>query len=103
MSDKNNADPFKFEDQIDEANWEMLKDHHTRGAVFLVDNSLDLVTVATAVAKDSVELVKTWLNSEKLRSLNEQEIAIWEAMPKEKVIKFLIVQPYVLVQKVLKN
>lgn len=98
-----NQDPYKFLEQVDEASWELLKQHHERGAVFIADESLDLIDVATAVAKDSVDEVQSWLSSKLLRPLKDEEVSVWEKMPKEKVVKFLIVQPYVIVKKIFKN
>lgn len=104
MSQKQDTnDPYNFTGQLDEASWDLLKQHHERGAVFLLDESLDLVEVATAIAKDSFELVKGWLDAKKLRPLSSQEVENWEKMPNEKVVKFLIVQPYVIIKKILKN
>lgn len=104
MTDKTNSqDPFKFSDQVDQASWELLKQHYDRGGVFLVDDSLDIVDVANAIATDSVDLVKGWLESELLRPLKVEEAQEWEKMPNEKVVNFLIVQPYVIVKKILKN
>jgi hypothetical protein len=93
-------DPFEFAEQIDEASWDMLKPHHERGAVFMLSDQLNLVEVATAIAKDDVGKVKSWLESKEMRQISEEEVELWEKMDREKIVNFLIVQPYVIIQKI---
>lgn len=85
----------KLKDDIDKASWEMLKIHHERGAVFVVDSKLDLIDVGAAIAVDEVNTVKIWLDNKQFTKLEEIPT---EEDQKERKIKFLIVQPYVLIQ-----
>lgn len=98
MTETKKNDPFDFTNQIDKASWDMLKDHHDRGAVFLVDHKLDIVNVATAIAKDELSQVKLWLDANQLSQVSEEQIKEWESTPSKKVVNFLIVQPYVIIQ-----
>jgi hypothetical protein len=94
MADKE-ALKTKLKDDIEKASWEMLKDHHERGAVFLVDPALDLTDVGACIALDDVNMIKIWLDNgqfTKLESIPENDDQ------KKRDIKFLIIQPYVLIQ-----
>lgn len=86
----------KFESEIEECDWDMLRPHHERGAVFIVTENLDLVSVATALAEDNVSQVKIWLDNKDFYKLEETKEL--ENEPFKKFAKFLIVQPYVLVK-----
>lgn len=94
MADKE-ALKVKLKDDIDKASWDMLKVHHERGAVFVVDSNLELVDVGASIALDEVNTIKIWLDNGKFKKLDE--------MPEDvdmfvRDIKFLIIQPYVLIQ-----
>jgi len=86
----------KLTNDIDEAKWELIKDHHDRGSAFLVDDSLDLVAVGVAMAKDQVEYIRTWLSEEKILQPTEELITTWKEA--DVYFRYLIVQPYVLIQ-----
>jgi hypothetical protein len=89
---------FDFQNEIDDANWDMLEPHAKRGALFLVDADLKLDIVAKAVAEDKVEMVKLWLDSEKLKQADEKQQDDWSKDSTKMIFQFVIVQPYVLVQ-----
>lgn len=103
MNKSNNNDPYGFTDQLDEASWDMLEDHHKRGALFLVDQQLDIVTVATAIARDDLGQVKVWLDADQVSKPSDEQVELWKETPKKKVVQFLIVQPYVIVQSLEKT
>lgn len=88
----------KFLKELDSADWNLLKDHFKREALFIVDQDLDLAQVALAIAEDSVKLVKDWLGSNKIRKVEAEETKLWEASPNQFFCHFLIVQPYVLIK-----
>ena len=85
----------KLKDDIDQASWEMLKVHHERGAVFIVDKALKLIDVGAAIAVDEVNTVKIWLDNGQFKKLEEIPSGVDE---KIRDIDFLIVQPYVLIK-----
>ncbi|MFO0546839.1 MAG: DUF2288 family protein [Polyangiaceae bacterium] len=71
--------------------------HIARDAVFVVRADLDLVDCGVAVAQDSVEIVRGWIEGGKLRKPSVAERASW---PLETGRRWLaiVVQPFVLVQ-----
>lgn len=89
---------FDFRDEIDKASWVMLKDHHKRGAVFIVDKELDLSTVAKAVSKDEVGQVKIWLDNGQFKKLEDEQTTNFSENPLDYIVNFIIVRPYVLIQ-----
>lgn len=86
----------KLTNDVDEAKWELIKDHHERGAAFLVDDSLDLVAVGVAMAKDQVEYIRNWLEEGKILQPTEELISAWKEV--DVYFRYLIIQPYVLFQ-----
>ena len=90
----------KFETEIENADWAMLKEHHQRGALFLVDEPLDFIDVAIALAEDNLENVKKWQGARSLRSASDIEISEWEKDPYEFILKFVIVQPFIIATKI---
>lgn len=85
----------KLKDDIDKASWDMLKVHHERGAVFIVDSNLELVDVGASIALDEVNIIKIWLDNEQFKKLDEipENVDMFV-----RDINFLIIQPYVLIQ-----
>lgn len=84
--------------QIDEADWSMLKVHHENGTVFIVKDNLELVDAAAAVAADKIDFVKIWLDNGELYRPSESDIEKFSKEEFKKMCKFIIVQPYVLIQ-----
>ena len=99
MSEQDGNDEFNFEDQLIEADWSMLEPHHKRGGLFVIAQELDLKEVARSVANDEIEKVKEWLEKGDFRHPTEAEIETWSADNYRKFAIFVIVQPYVLIQK----
>jgi hypothetical protein len=90
----------KLAEEIDTCDWSLLDPHFKRGAVFIVDESLNLAEVGVNVANDEVEIIKDYLSNEQLRKPSDEEVKNWEEKPHEKMAQFLIVQPYVLIKKI---
>ena len=88
----------KFRSEIEQADWNGLKNHHERGALFLVDGDLDLYDVACSIALDEVGPVKAWIQQELLRQPDFEEVKLWESDEYRKLGSFLILQPYVILQ-----
>ncbi len=88
----------KVEGQIDLASWTMLSEHNERGAVVIVHPDIDLVEVAVEVAQDNVTSVQGWLDSGMIFKPEESQVQAFNTQP-ERQFKFIIVQPYVLVQE----
>lgn len=93
------SDPdFNFENEIQKASWELLKPHHTRGALFFIDPKYKLADVADWVAKDNVMQIKILIDNNEMKRATEEEIKDWDENSSGDHSKFVIVQPYVLAQ-----
>jgi len=88
----------KLKTEVETADWDMLRIHHERQAVFLVDQSIELLDVAVAVAQDNSQLVSMWLTDKKLARPEEELVSEFEKDDYKKIFDFVIIQPYVLVQ-----
>lgn len=96
MSDLKAIEEFKNE--IDQADWSILKDHYKRGALFIISPKLKLEEVANALARDYSQIVKIWLDDKDLRIVDKAMAQSFEKNEFEKMAKFLIVQPYVIIE-----
>lgn len=89
---------FDFSNEIQKGRWELLEPHHKRGAVFVVNDPLDLQTVGHAIATDKVNIVKIWLDNGEFKKLEDEDLGDYVNTPFENCCDFLIVQPYVLIK-----
>lgn len=88
----------KFKSEVDQADWEMLRPHYERGALFKVDPSVDLFVVAAAMGLDDVEVVKDYLDQGKIKKADEADEVNFSADKNKFFANFVVVQPYVLFQ-----
>ncbi|MFZ9001699.1 MAG: DUF2288 family protein [Bacteriovoracaceae bacterium] len=88
----------KLVTEIETCDWSMLSIHNKRDAIVIVESSIELVDAAVALATDDVSLVKSWQDTAQIRRPRPEEIEAWEKSPNEKLAKFLIIQPFVLIQ-----
>jgi hypothetical protein len=74
-----------------------LSAHIERGVVLVVDDALDLVNVAVAVASDDAQAVTTWIEQARMAHPSPNQVEVWRV---ENSLQFrvVIVRPYVLVQ-----
>lgn len=89
----------KLEAEIDSACWDMLLEHHERGAVFIISDKLELTKVGAALATDDTSLVSVWLGNKDMEKVSSDLALDFEKDLKSKIFNFLIIQPYVLIQK----
>lgn len=89
-----------LEKEKQEVSWDALNDHHKREAVFLVSPELDLTDVATKIAIDDVEAIRTWMKDALLKKPSGDEILEFQN-DDELSFNFIIVQPYILVQELI--
>lgn len=82
--------------------WNWLKPHIARDAVVFVDPNLDLVDVGVALTNDNVQSVQRWIGEQLITKPTKQQLADWGVSGPNNRLRSLIVQPYVLVQEVLK-
>jgi hypothetical protein len=88
----------EFKNEIEQADWAALKDHQKRGALFIIDKNLKLEEVANAFARDFSSIVKIWLDSKEIQIVDEKMADDFAENEFEELARFLIVQPYVLMQ-----
>ncbi|NJL47175.1 MAG: DUF2288 domain-containing protein [Leptolyngbyaceae cyanobacterium SM2_5_2] len=88
---------LELADMVGPAEWRWLSPHAERGAVVLVDESLDLAEVGVAIATDNVATVNRWIAEALITKPSSLQLEIWEQTAGKR-FQSLIVQPYVLVQ-----
>lgn len=87
----------RLESERLEVEWDALRPHLARGGLVLVASGLPLVKAALAVSLDLAPDVRGWLQDGQLRRLSEADTADWSDDAR---FAFLIVQPFVLIQRV---
>lgn len=87
----------ELEEMVAPADWAWISPHANRGAVVVVDQSLDLAEVGVAIASDNVKQVDHWIAEALLTKPSPFQLEIWDQTAK-KQFQSLIVQPFVLVQ-----
>jgi hypothetical protein len=85
--------------EIHRVDWKPLAPHAKRGGLVLVACELDLIDVGAAVAGDDGQQVEKWMEARQLRRPTEVELEAWRDESGER-FSVLIIQPYVLVQRV---
>ena len=93
----------KLSEELEICSWSILKEHHSRNVVFVINEELDLVEVAISLALDEVDKVKTWKDAGDFREPDSYEIKKWNEDPDKKIATFIIVQPFVLIQKMVQQ
>lgn len=93
------SDPdFDFTNEIQKASWQILEPHHRRGGLFAISDKLDLAVVAEALATDKANQVKIWLDNGDFKKVEDEDTTGFSMDSDEDIAKFIIVQPYVLIQ-----
>src|SRR5690606_9344104 len=92
----------ELQDSLEEAQWEWLKPHLEKGTLLNIAFNMDLVEVSYRIAKDDVEYIKKLMNGNFLRRPTLAQIEKWDKLPAKK-FRFIIVQPYVLIQEILEK
>ena len=85
----------KIEKDIMTGPWSHLLAHHKRNCLFLVSPPVDLVTAAESVAADQTKVVMAWLQSGHFMRPTDELVENWSP---DQTFKFVIVQPFVLVE-----
>ena len=88
----------KLTKELETVEWAAIVPHFERGGVVEIDQSLNLVDVGIAMANDNSEIVSAWLKDGLMTQPDEAKTQIWKS--EKTTFQFLIVQPYVLIQKV---
>jgi len=88
----------KLTRQLDDVDWSGLREHVARDGIILCSAELDLVETAIAVAEDRSEWVSAQVSAGLIGKPTKEQLSGFEANP-ETLFRFLIVQPFVLVQQ----
>lgn len=88
---------YELSEMVAPADWAWISPHANRGAVVVVDQSLDLVEVGVAIATDNTFAVNHWIAEALITKPSPLQLEIWDQTAKKK-FQSLIVQPFVLVQ-----
>ena len=88
----------KLKTEVEECDWSMLDKHLEKEAVIIASPEIDLLSVGLALAQDDAESVKAWQGSNALRKPNKDDIDAWKKDPYKKFAKFIIIQPFVIIQ-----
>lgn len=88
----------KFKSEVDQADWEMLRPHYERGALFRVSENVDIFEVAASLALDDVHAVKGYLELNQIRKADESDYRQYIKDKNKFFANFIVVQPYVLFQ-----
>jgi hypothetical protein len=89
----------QLEKSIDSATWEWLTPHHERDVIIWVDQSIDLLEVAMAIAQDQTQSVQHWIAEQVIAKPSEAQKSRWSNADADLQFSALIVQPYVLIQE----
>ena len=98
MSDTKKPETEPLESTLGPAEWSILRPHSQRGALFVVSPTLDLMTVARAVAGDDTARVSAWLASGKLTRPTPEQLTSWDSTP-SRTFESIVVAPYVLMRE----
>jgi hypothetical protein len=88
----------RLEAEVMEVEWEALKPHQARDALIYVSPAVPLVKVAMAVHLDFAADVQAWMADGAVSKVREDLAAAWQD---DLRFRFLIVQPFVLIQPIL--
>ena len=77
--------------------WTELQRHFARGAVIVVQEGLDLLAVAEAMARDETARLRDWLAAGQVRRVDDALARQWA--PANPAFRAVVVAPWVLVQE----
>lgn len=83
-------------EELANSQWSDIAPHAKRDAVIVVNESLDLVDVGTAIASDNIQLVQRWISEDLIYKPSVEQLSNWNNSP-EQQFSTLIVQPFVLI------
>lgn len=77
--------------------WRELQRFFASGHAIAVDNSLDLIYVATQITKDNAEQIKVWMDAALVDAVKDSQAKTW--YEQDTVVWALVIKPWVLVQQ----
>lgn len=76
--------------------WHELQRFFASGNAIAVDESLDLIYVATEITKDNAAQVKSWMDAGLVDAVNDSQAQTW--YEQDVTVWALVIKPWVLVQ-----
>ncbi len=76
--------------------WNELQRFFASGNAIAVDESLDLIHVATEITKDNATQIKAWMDAGLVDAVKDSQAQIW--YEEDALVWALVVKPWVLVQ-----
>ena len=77
--------------------WRELQRFFASGHAIAVDNSLDLIYVATQITKDNADQIKAWMESGLVDAVKDSQAKMW--YEEDTLVWALVIKPWVLVQQ----
>jgi len=87
----------KIDQETAQIPWSSLQRFFAQGTAIWVDQGLDLVDVALAVAEDSAERVGFWMSEGSVSKVSDTQARDW--IQNDAVVWAVVVRPWVLVQE----
>jgi len=76
--------------------WTELQRFFAQGSVIWVDAGLDLIEVASCIARDDSDQIKAWMNQSVVAPVSDQQAKNWLAQ--DATLWSVVVRPLILVQ-----
>ena len=83
--------------QLDDVPWSGLREHAARDGIIILGQELEMVETAVALAEDRFHWVNEQIDAGRITKPSKSQLANYEKSP-ERLFRFLIVQPFVLIQ-----
>ena len=88
----------KLAQDVAEITWQDLLPHAKRDAVIVIQEELELLEVATAIAEDNTVSVQGWIGNQSISKPTAEQLTAWNQTP-QKLFATLIVQPFVIIKE----
>tara|TARA_B100002019_G_scaffold83578_1_gene72136 strand:- start:3294 stop:3575 length:282 start_codon:yes stop_codon:yes gene_type:complete len=78
-------------------NWKELERFFASGKLIIINDDLDIIDVAYKFNIDDSDLISSWIESDKLGFVTDEQAKSWSKVNKE--FTCIVVAPWVLIQK----
>ncbi|VEP15101.1 Uncharacterized conserved small protein [Hyella patelloides LEGE 07179] len=89
----------KLQEDIASISWQEILPHAKRDAVVVINEQLDLLEVAEAIALDETSLVSNWIAEKLIAKPSNAQLTEWNSNPQAEFTA-AIVQPFVIIQPI---
>jgi len=87
----------QLEKDLATISWQEILPHAKRDAVVVIDQKLNILDVAEAIALDNSSQVNNWILNQLITKPSAQQLTIWNSDPKL-AFTTAIVQPFVIIK-----